>query len=191
MKALKNIIEALLNQIADFFVYFFVFYILSFAISLFWEPWKLFFNWRMFHISTAILMLLSIFSQKFRSSYFVEKIILKNKISIKSVFIKSIFNKVNYLKFGIISLILFFSILKGIPIVEFTILLFALISIFFVIDSRATATIALFLLTACPILIFFKKDLLAETFAVYAYYFLIIISITHIRLYLKNRNPST
>lgn len=42
------------------------------------------------------------------------------------------------------------------------------------LSSRISGAAALFFLALCPILLIFKNDALAETFAVYAYYFLVI-----------------
>src|SRR3989344_3621973 len=189
MKILKDIPKLFLNQVADFFPYFFTFYILSFTISLFSESWRLFFNWSMFHLSVATIAILAIFSQKFRSTNVFKLInIKKNKLikRARKFFLKRrIFNKINYLKISIIFLILNYSILNGIYIIELIILLFALISLIFIKDYRIIASESLLLLLACPILLFFKKDALAEIFALYAYYFLIIIVIDQIREYIK------
>lgn len=40
-------------------------------------------------------------------------------------------------------------------------------------ESRIIATMALISLASCPFLLYFKKDALAETMAVYAYFFLV------------------
>jgi len=42
------------------------------------------------------------------------------------------------------------------------------------LDSRISASLALFFLIATPILLMLKNDALAETVAIYAYYFLVI-----------------
>jgi len=42
------------------------------------------------------------------------------------------------------------------------------------LTSRIAAGLALFFLASCPVLLIFKNESLAETFAIYAYYFLVI-----------------
>lgn len=48
------------------------------------------------------------------------------------------------------------------------------------LKSRISATLALFFLVCEPFLLYMKNDTLAETFAVYAYYFLVITVIQEI-----------
>jgi hypothetical protein len=83
-------------------------------------------------------------------------------------------NKNFYLRIFIFSLITFFLIFFNISIINFLILIFILFSFLFNLDSRITFLIALILLfyTVYSIWIWNKK--LAETFSIYAYYFLII-----------------
>lgn len=54
------------------------------------------------------------------------------------------------------------------------ILTYFLLSLIWKLDSRISGALALFFLVCCPILLYFKNDVLAETFAVYAFYFLTI-----------------
>lgn len=54
------------------------------------------------------------------------------------------------------------------------ILIYFGIAIVWRLTSRITAGLALFFLASCPVLLVLKNDNLAETFAVYAYYFLVI-----------------
>lgn len=54
------------------------------------------------------------------------------------------------------------------------ILIYFGISILWNLESRIAAALALFFLASCPILLILKNDALAETFAIYAYYFLVI-----------------
>ncbi len=197
MKKSKNIIRGLLNHVAEFFPYFLGFYVLSLIIALFSEPWRVFFYWRVFNVSFIILAILIIFSEKFRSMRIWKRIrkIRWRKILSWSSISNTLFNKkrlqfkkVTYFKLGFIPLILLYSIFKDIHLIEFIILSFGLISIFFIIDSRIAAGVALFFLVACPILLSFSQNSLAETFAVYAYYFLVITVTIQIReLYPRKR----
>ncbi len=72
----------------------------------------------------------------------------------------------------------------------YSLLLYALISIFYVLDSRISATIALLYLVSCPFFLYRKQDLIAEEMATKAYYFLVITVITQIRE-LKFKNQKT
>ncbi len=69
------------------------------------------------------------------------------------------------------------------------ILIYFGISIVWKLTSRITAGLALFFLASCPVLLIFKNDDLAETFAVYAYYFLVVTVIGEI-LSLKRGDSS-
>ncbi|MDP2944307.1 MAG: hypothetical protein Q8N57_01875 [bacterium] len=96
----------------------------------------------------------------------------------------------SWLKIVIIAAILIFALFKGIGVLDFLVLFYALISFLFVLDSRAAAGLALILLASCPFLLIFKKDILAESVAIYAYYFLIITVLTQIRELKKEKNAS-
>ncbi|MFA6995155.1 MAG: hypothetical protein WC249_01965 [Patescibacteria group bacterium] len=85
------------------------------------------------------------------------------------------------LKILIIGAILIFALLKDIGVLDFIVLFYALISVFFIVESRLAAAVALILLASCPFLLILKKDAQAETAAVYAYYFLVITVFTQIR----------
>ena len=61
------------------------------------------------------------------------------------------------------------------------------ISILWNFESRIAAALALFFLVSCPILLMLKNDALAEMFAIYAYYFLVIVVVGEI-LALKMEN---
>jgi len=64
------------------------------------------------------------------------------------------------------------------------------LSIIWQLDSRISAAPALFFLAGCPILLYFKNDALAETFAVYAYYFLVITVVGEvISLIMEKKSP--
>lgn len=73
----KRILNEVLNHIADFYFYFFVFYVFSLVLSLFFESWKLFFYWAAFHISIIVFGALSLTSEKGKE--FVKSIVYKIK----------------------------------------------------------------------------------------------------------------
>jgi len=61
------------------------------------------------------------------------------------------------------------------------IMLYLSISVLFILDSRYSASLALFFLILTPIFLSMKKDIIAEMFAVNTYYFLVIAVFTQIR----------
>ncbi len=63
---------------------------------------------------------------------------------------------------------------------EMAILAYLGISIIWKLSSRISAFVAILFLASCPILLLLKNDALAETLAVYAYYFLVITVIQEI-----------
>ncbi len=68
---------------------------------------------------------------------------------------------------------LFLSFFK-ISLLSFLVWIFILFSLIFNLDTRFSFLISLVLLVYTPFLIFFKDNKLAESFSIYAYYFLII-----------------
>lgn len=80
---------------------------------------------------------------------------------------------------------IFIGINYAFSFVEMLILAYFGLSLIWKLDSRIAASLALFFLVATPILLMLKNDALAETFAIYAYYFLVI---TVIRLVFEFKN---
>lgn len=70
------------------------------------------------------------------------------------------------------------------------ILIYFGVSILWNLSSRIPAVFALLFLASCPVLLILKKDALAETFAVYAYYFLVIAVVNEI-LALRKKDSET
>ncbi len=85
------------------------------------------------------------------------------------------------LKILVIIVVLAFALFRSIGVLDFLVLAYALVSVLFVIESRLAAGAALILLAACPVFLILKKDTLAESAAVYAYYFLVITVLTQFR----------
>jgi len=207
-----RILDLVLEQIADVYLYFLGFYIVCLIMSLFLERWQGFFNWPAFHAAVVALGILSLASEKgkkfilsqkrFVSSKIVRlereplfklikfpksiltilKIITKNLASAFVLKIKGLTKK-DYLKIGLILLISIYFLSKEINPINFLVLAYALVSILFIIESRISASIALLFLISCPILLILKKEGIAETMAIYAYYFLVITVVTQIREY--------
>lgn len=197
-KKVIRILELVLKQIADIYLYFLGFYVVCLIPSYFFERWKLFFNWPAFHLSIIFLGILVLLSKqgrefrgflfkliKFRTSILtILKIIAKSLASAFALKIKGVTKK-DYLKFVLILLILVYVLFKEIDPINFLILGYALFSILFVLESRISASIALLFLISCPILLIMEKEPLAEQMAIYAYYFLVITVAVQIREYLR------
>ena len=66
-------------------------------------------------------------------------------------------------------------------ILNLLVLFYGIVSFNLVLDSRIAAGLALFLLICCPCLLIFKNGPLAEQFAVFSYYFLVITAFTGFR----------
>ena len=81
------------------------------------------------------------------------------------------------------------ALFKGLGVVDFLVLFYALTSFIFVWNSRWAGGAALVLLASCPVLLILKKEVWAENVAVYAYYFLVIVVITQIREVRKAKLP--
>jgi len=169
----KKIIEILIDRVAGFFPYFFIFYIISLSIAMLYSPLRVFFDWEAFNTSLIFLGILSLFSKKWRLNRIVKKIQDKRKLIINLVII--------LIKLIIILSFLTYAILRGIHLINFLILLFGLIAFFFRVDIILVGIISLLFLLLCPILLHFGNDELAELFALYAYYFLIIMVIVQLK----------
>ena len=181
------------GKIREFYPYFLAFYLLSLIISIFSRTWSGFFYWPGFHGAFIFLTLLFVltFEFNFKNKNFQIIGFTKNSARQAGQQLRQYFNFVRsqllnltprtWLKIFIISAILVFALFKAIGVLDFLVLLYALISFFFIFDSRYAAGAALVFLASCPFLLIFKKDALAESAAIYAYYFLIITVLTQIR----------
>lgn len=76
MEKIKKIIFAALDYIADIYLYILLVYLFCFGLSFFFERWKFFFNWKVFHLSVISLGALSLFyKQSQRTKNVREKIL--------------------------------------------------------------------------------------------------------------------
>ncbi len=206
LKVLKSEIRL---RVKEFYPYFLGFYFLSLVISYFSKIWSGFFYWPAFHGSAIFFSLLFIltfeFNFKFRDIkdhfeavknfrlkfglqiFSLVKALWRHSQSQSAYYFKLIYFKLSGLssdtwrKISLIAVILFSSLFLGISPLGFLTLSYALISFIFILDSRWSASIAIMFLVLCPILLFFKQDILAEIMAIYAYYFLLITVLTQIR----------
>lgn len=120
---------------------------------------------------------------------FIVSLIKKNiKIRITGVRVGNHYIKKNYLSI-ILSIIFIFLIWK----VNLTAAGLGVLFLAFVFnkwDSMIMAVFALVSLGVCPILLIFKNELLAENFAIYAYYFLVLTVILQIIEYRRTNKLS-
>lgn len=209
----KILWEELREKIREFYPYFFGFYLLSLVVSIFSKTWRSFFYWPAFHGSVFFFTLLFVLTFKFdlrfrrrlriRDLRFNDfKFVGFTKNSARKagllfykylVFIKNrlfSFSRGTWVRITIIIVVLSFSLFKEIGVLDFLVLFYALISFLFILNSRYSAGAALILLASCPFLLILKKDLWAESAAIYAYYFLVITILTQIRELKKEKNAS-
>jgi len=206
---IKTIFKLVLSQIAEVFPYVLGVYIVCLIISYFFERWKLFFNWSVFHSSVAVLGVLALSSKKGRRFFLVQrrltwekfinfvtkfKLFKLSEIKPRSLVISILarirkLSKIGYIKIGFVMIILAYSLYKGLNLIDFLVFSYALVSIAFILESRIAATVALLFLISCPVLLILKKAPFAEAMAVYAYYFLIIVVATQLREYCRKERP--
>jgi hypothetical protein len=198
------------GRVREFYPYFLGFYLFSLLVSYFSKTWSGFFYWPAFHGSIILFSLFFIFAFKFNFQFLRGRQIsysIKNFIHLKFylgavrltknsahqvllqlrlyfLFISSHLAKLSrydWLKIMLIVIILIFSLTKEIGVLDFGVLLYALVSFLFIIDSRYAAGAAIVFLAACPFLLIFKQNLMAENSAIYAYYLLVITVLTQVR----------
>ena len=157
---IKKITEFILDDIATFFPYFFVFYCVVLIFSFIFESWISFFRWPILQISVLILGFLGLFSKN------VEK---------------------NYVKPALVGIILYYFLERGVGIIDFIVLSYALISIIFIINGRIAALVAFTLFALCLLFLILKRSDLSEVFAVYTYYFLTIAVTIRFREFLSQK----
>lgn len=116
--------------------------------------------------------------------FLIAKQVLEILIGFAVLKIKKL-KKTEYIKIGIIIIVLGYAVNNKINIINFSILAYALISVLFIVESRIAAGLALMLLVSIPFLLIVKKNEMAEQVAIYAYYFLVITVLTQIREYKK------
>ncbi|MEI7451817.1 MAG: hypothetical protein WCK37_01285 [Candidatus Falkowbacteria bacterium] len=182
-------------DVKNFFPFFAGFYLLSLLIAKFSITYKDFFYWPAFNGAALLLLLVYIatfnpwLKIKFKKPNL--KINFSNlKLALENIFlfINKIFSNLKrfillhwpthprwfFTRVIMIAGILIFSLMHNISFVDFLILGYALVAFLFVVDNRYAAGGALVCLAICPVLLLIKNDVLAEYFAVYAYYFLVI-----------------
>ncbi|MFA5108962.1 MAG: hypothetical protein WC458_00225 [Patescibacteria group bacterium] len=192
----------LADKVRKFYPYFLGFYFLALFISLWSKTWRSFFFWPAFHSAVVLFTLLFILVSHLRIFNYFSAHSWKGALKFFLILTRNktqnffswawrrlaLVKKCDWLKVAVVVLVLVFSLFKYINPLEFLILLYGLISFLFILDSRYAAGAALVFLVSCPFFLIFKKDVLAEIFAIYAYYFLVITALTQIReLYRDNK----
>jgi hypothetical protein len=141
-----------------------------------------YFNWK--KVVVIKIPKLKIKSGKLKFKFINFKLILKNIF----LWLNKIFGELKknisqhwptnprwfFARVAIIFIIMILALWHGIILPDFLTLAYALIAFLFMVDNRYAAGLALLFLAACPVLLICKNDGLAEFFAVYAYYFLVI-----------------
>jgi hypothetical protein len=191
MKDTKTIrvLKLVADDVATFFPYFFGFWLISLCISIFFPAWRDYFNWLAFDLSVLLFALISLWSDTVQNFWKGEKgfeVAGKGAIAWKKILSwQKGLKRSDYYKIAAMVIVLVFSLFQGIYAVDFFVLLFGLISVFFGLDMRISAGCALTLLILCPFLLVFNQNGFAETAAVYAYYFLVIAVFTAVGDHLR------
>ena len=197
-KKYARITQLLIDDLTEFFPYLLVFYLICLILSFFSKSWKAFFYWPAFLGVVILFGVLCFFSTQAKE-YFKNKPQINQKVNIIKQYLSFLGNLIisvikkrlkavilkDGIKIGIIGVVLIFSLLQGIGTINFLILGFALLSLFFSIDSRIAAAAALILLALCPLFAVLKQEIRLENTAVYAYYFLLITVISQIKELLR------
>jgi len=193
---LKILLDEIKGRVREFYPYFLGFYLLSLIVAGFYQAWSDFFYWPAFNISVLCFTLLFAATFKYQPKpeikhFHLDYGLFKNSAKKANDKFNKYFNFIylklknldrrTWLKIFIIAVILIIALIKGIEVLNFLVLLYALISVLFIVDSRYSAGVALVFLISCPFLLILKKDILAENSAIYAYYFLVITVLTQIR----------
>lgn len=209
-KKFSKIFQLLSNDIAEFFPYFFVFYLIALIVSALNESWHLFFYWPAFHFFIVLFALIAVFSENVREPiyrkvkrseqlrrdtlyFFWSPFVLfayslriffymATKMA-KRLYLLSIegLTKKNIFRVTTIIVVLAFVLYVGTGVLDSITIFYALVAIFFLLDLRISAWATLILLAICSIALVFKKNGLAEISAIYAYYFLIITVVSQIK----------
>ena len=194
-KKTRLVWEYFSGEIKNIFPYFIAFYLVSLLLARFSAVYQSFFYWPAFNGSAILLVLIYFISlsanwrpkikfKKFSFKFVDFKLFLKN---VKSGYKKITISLREYLiahwphnpiwffaRVIIIVVVLGLALKQSITLPDFLMLSYALVAVLFALDSRYAAGAALICLVACPILLVAKKDGSAESFAVYAYYFLVV-----------------
>ena len=198
----KKLQAEIKQRVREFYPYFLGFYLLSLAVAYFSPVWSGFFYWPAFHIAIIFFGLIFVstfkfnfrFNRNFRVIGSAKNYLRKSVAMFRQcfIFVRSrllCLRRRTWLKILLIAAVLIFAALKGVGVIDFFVLLYALVSFLFVMDSRWAAGVALLLLASCPVLLILKKDPWAESVAIYAYYFLVITVLTQIRELRRGRDP--
>jgi hypothetical protein len=198
----KRLQTEIKQRIREFYPFFLGFYLLSLAVAYFFSAWSGFFYWPAFHSAVIIFSLLFVSTFKFNFAFkrnprligLIKNYLRRSGVRLRQyfIFVRSRLLRLRrrtWLKILLIAAIMIFAALKGVGVIDFFVLLYALVSFLFVLDSRWSAAAALLLLATCPVLLILKKDPWAESVAIYAYYFLVITVLTQIRELKRGHDP--
>jgi len=193
-KRIKKIFNLVLDDIAEFFPYFFIFYLICLLLSFLNKSWQLFFNWFFFLSFILLFGVLSLLSSRFRKFLETKTLIsLKNDLLKKffnlSVLLKNIIRNMGWrsaVKLSILVLVvaLIANLTSATPI-DLLVLIYALMVLLFSRGGKLAIKIVLFLLTVTAFVLWLGFQALAEWLAVYVYYFLTITVLYQVKGFLE------
>jgi len=204
------IIKELVRDIGKFYPFFLFFYVVAIFVTHVSHVWDKIFYWPAFHTAVGFMTFVAIvyyqskikeISKKsggtMRGGYKSFSTTLKNYASKTLFVINFIETKIidflwslgwlNYLKIMAVMLIVGYASIKGTDPFSLLVLGYGLASVFWILESRIAASLALGFLIIIPVLLAFKASALAELIAVFAYYFLVITVVTQIREYKRDQ----
>lgn len=135
-------------------------------------------------ILSFVIHVLSSLSEESSKDLLVLKTFFKGNILWIYGKVRSV-SKKDWIKLLIVILVAIVSYVN-INVIESLVLVYALTSFLFIINSRVAIIVALIILISCPFLLILKEDILAEQAAINVFYFLIITVVTQIRELHKN-----
>ena len=202
---IKGIIDQSLSEIAFYFPYCLLFFIIIFSSSFYFKEVKIFFFWPGVYAGMVILSVLTIFSPSCRKYYFYFKQSARKDLGLwKSLIIglwsliahamssatKRVLEKWNdikllprkvKIKIIVIIAISASAVLMGIGLINLAILIYGLISILFVFKRKISLIVCVILLVMCSILAILNYNKWVDIVGVGAFYFLILSLLTEIR----------
>ena len=196
----KLFLSILIRKIRKFFPYFLGLYLLFLGLSYYNVTIKEWFSWGFFHIEVAFFGLIYLVSILWSGNISIKKIYPLKTLSIKTILRKASLvmelktqhiSKTDKIRIGSIITIMFIALLTPLSLISNIMLLYGLITFFYVLDSRGPALGAVLFLIFIPFLISFRtkttigSDAVTELLAVIAFEFLIIAIFTKIREILK------
>jgi hypothetical protein len=201
--------QELAKKIKKYYSYFLIFYITVLLFAVIFPAARTYFYWPGLHGAFIILTILAAVAynllhpkearpiEPFRRFFFWFRHFLRllsrpfGRFLIKLIARIKAFKRKDWLKVLIVVLIAVFGLFKGVSAWEFVVLFYAACSLVYILDSRWAAGVALLFLAACPVLLISNREILAESSAISAFYFLVITVLTQIRELRRDRGTES